>query len=144
MRALRVRRRGSGVGRGEAEARLEGERGKGLLRKRSEFLERSFAHCYATGGMRRVHLRGRLNILKRLLAHAAGSNLGLVMRKLFGAGMPRGLRALGRVLLSPAGGLVSLCRSVLVAAGGLRRVLGAKCVRPPISPQSALPHPMAA
>src|SRR5579864_2241564 len=39
--------------------RIRGHRGKRLLRRRGELLERSFAHCYDTGGMRRVHLRGR-------------------------------------------------------------------------------------
>jgi hypothetical protein len=42
---------------------------------RSELTERSFAHLYETGGMRRVHLRGRENILKRLLVHGAAFNL---------------------------------------------------------------------
>ncbi len=74
--------------------RIRGQRGKALLRKRGEFLERSFAHAYETGGMRRVHLRHRSNILKRLLIHLGGLNLGLVMRKLFGRGTPRGLRDL--------------------------------------------------
>jgi len=37
--------------------------GKSLLRRRGEFVERGFAHCYETGGMRRCHLRGRDNIL---------------------------------------------------------------------------------
>ena len=69
--------------------RIRGERGKRLLRKRGELLERPFAHCYDTGGMRRTHLRGHPNILKRLLIHTAGFNLGLVMRKLLGAGKPR-------------------------------------------------------
>ena len=31
---------------------------------------RSFAHCYDIGRMRRAHLRGHENILKRLLLHA--------------------------------------------------------------------------
>jgi hypothetical protein len=31
--------------------------------------------------MRRVHLRGRENILKRLLIHAGAVNLGLLMRR---------------------------------------------------------------
>jgi hypothetical protein len=31
--------------------------------------------------MRRVHLKGRDNILKRLLLHAGGFNLALVLRK---------------------------------------------------------------
>ena len=42
--------------------------------------------------MRRVHLKGRENILKRLLIHAAGFNLALVMRKMLGVGKPRGLQ----------------------------------------------------
>ena len=72
--------------------RIQGDRGKALLRRRGEVLERSFAHAYETGGMRRLHLRHRSNILKRLLIHIGGFNLGLVMRKRFGKGTPRGLR----------------------------------------------------
>ncbi len=72
--------------------RIRGKRGKRLLRQRGEMLERSFAHLYETGGMRRVHLRRHPNILKRLLVHAAAFNLGLVMRKLLGRGTPRGLQ----------------------------------------------------
>jgi hypothetical protein len=37
--------------------RVRGEYGKVLLRRRGELVERSFAHCYETGGMRRCHLR---------------------------------------------------------------------------------------
>ena len=72
--------------------RIRGERGKRLLRQRGEKLERSFAHLYETGGMRRVHLRRHPNILKRLLVHVAAFNLGLVMRHLLGRGTPRGLQ----------------------------------------------------
>jgi transposase len=71
--------------------RIRGARGKALLRLRGERVERSFAHCYETGGMRRVHLRGRENILKRLLVHVGAFNLSLAMRKRLGAGTPRGL-----------------------------------------------------
>jgi hypothetical protein len=42
--------------------------------------------------MRRVHLKGRDNILKRLLVHAGGFNLALIMRKLVGIGKPRRLQ----------------------------------------------------
>ena len=63
-----------------------------LLRLRGERLERTFAHLYETGGMRRVHLRGHANIRKRLLVHAGGFNLGLLMRQLIGVGTPRGLQ----------------------------------------------------
>jgi transposase len=69
--------------------RIRGERGKRLMRKRGELIERSFAHCYETGGMRRTHLRRHGNILKRLLVHVVGFNLGLAMRTLFGLGTPR-------------------------------------------------------
>lgn len=44
--------------------RVNGAYGKRLLRKRGELIERSFAHCYDTGAMRRTHLRGHQNILK--------------------------------------------------------------------------------
>jgi transposase len=69
--------------------RIRGQRGKRLRRRRGELVERTFAHAYETGGMRRTHLRGRANILKRLLIHIGGFNLGLVMRRLFGIGKPR-------------------------------------------------------
>lgn len=72
--------------------RIKGVRGQALRRLRGERLERTFAHCYETGGMRRTHLRGHDNILKRLLVHAGGFNLGLVMRALIGVGTPRGLQ----------------------------------------------------
>src|SRR5262249_59388634 len=58
-------------------------RGKRLLRRRGEYMERSFAHVYDTGGLRRIHLRGHQNILKRLLVHASAFNLGILMRKIF-------------------------------------------------------------
>lgn len=74
--------------------RIRGVRGKRLLRRRGELLERPFAHCLETGGMRRVHLRGSSNILKRVLVHVAGFNLGLAMRSLVGVGTPRALGAL--------------------------------------------------
>jgi transposase len=79
--------------------RVRGEYGKGLLRQRGEKVERSFAHCYETGGMRRTHLRGHRNILKRQLIHVGAFNLSLVMRKLLGAGTPRELRNRGGMLL---------------------------------------------
>jgi len=69
--------------------RIRGVLGKRLMRKRGEVIERSFAHCCGTGGMRRTHLRGQGNILDRLLVHVAGFNLGLAMRALVGIGKPR-------------------------------------------------------
>src|SRR5258705_5644617 len=72
--------------------RIRSPRGLRLLRLRGERVERPFAHLYETGGMRRVHLRGHTNILKRLLIHTGGFNLWLLMRQLMGVGTPRGLQ----------------------------------------------------
>jgi hypothetical protein len=69
--------------------RVRGDYGKSLLRRRGELVERSFAHCYETGGMRRTHLRGHSNILKRQLVHVGAFNLSLILRKVLGAGTPR-------------------------------------------------------
>jgi transposase len=69
--------------------RVQGEYGKNLLRRRGELVERSFAHCYETGGMRRTHLRGHENILKRQLIHVGAFNLSLILRVLLGSGKPR-------------------------------------------------------
>jgi transposase len=74
--------------------RIRGQRGKRLMRKRGELIERSFAHGYETGGMRRTHLRHHDNISKRLLVHVGGFNLALVMRQLIGMGKPRRLQGL--------------------------------------------------
>jgi transposase len=82
--------------------RIRSDRGKRLLKKRAELLERPCAHLYETGGLRRMHVRGRENVLKRLLVHAGAFNLGLWLRTLFGIGTPRGvqgrLAALGAML----------------------------------------------
>ena len=72
--------------------RIRGARGLALLRRRSERLERPNAHLYETDAMRRTHLRGHTNILKRLVVHSGGFNLGLFMRTHFGIGTPRGLQ----------------------------------------------------
>jgi transposase len=98
--------------------RIRGERGLGLLRKRGELLERPNAHLYDRGGMRRTHLRGHANILKRLLVHAAGANLGLWMRTIVGVGTPRGLQ--GRLAAAVAA-LRSLWQLITVAVTPDRR-----------------------
>jgi transposase len=87
--------------------RIRGERGQKLMRLRGELLERPNAHLYETGGMRRTHLRGHENILKRLLVHVAACNLGLWMRTLTGVGTPRGLQ--GRL-----GAVVAFCFTLWV------------------------------
>jgi transposase len=103
--------------------RIRGERGKRLLRRRGELLERPFAHHYDTGGMRRTHLRTHPKILKRLLIHSAGFNLGLLMRTLFGVGKPRALQGGAPDLSAVADALCSLF-------GRLVRCLRAQIARP--------------
>jgi len=78
----------------ENRRRVRGDRNKRLQKLRSELTERSFAHLYETGGMRRVHLQGRKNILKRLLVHGAAFNLSLILRQSIGVGKPRRLQGL--------------------------------------------------
>ena len=99
--------------------RIQGEHGKALLRRRGEFVERSFAHMYETGGMRRTHLKGRENILKRLLIHAGGFNLALVMRKLLGFGKPRRLQDVYAGAYIPTDG----CWKLLIAAKSAMQAL---------------------
>jgi transposase len=88
--------------------RIRGARGKRLLRQRGERLERPCAHLYETGRMRRVHLRGHDNILKRLLIHVGGLNLGLLMRHVCGVGTPRGLQGRALALLRGIWSLIRL------------------------------------
>ena len=100
----------------ENRRRVRGHRGKRLQKIRSELTERTFAHMYETGGMRRVHLRGRDNILKRLLLQGAAFNLSLILRKALGAGKPKQIRIILATLLTllavlaaiPARGLARL------------------------------------
>lgn len=87
----------------ENRRRGKGDRGKRLQKMRSELTERSFAHMYETGGMRRVHLRGRENILKRLLIQGAAFNLSLILRKAIGVGKPRRLQGLYLPLITHLG-----------------------------------------
>lgn len=91
--------------------RVRGKRGKRLLAMRGELVERSFAHCYETGAMRRLHLKGWSNIQKRLYVHVAGFNLGIVMRKWLGAGKPRELANRLRGLLRALWAVLRLLRT---------------------------------
>lgn len=117
--------------------RVRGQRGKALLRKRGELLERPFAHCYETGGMRRTHLRGHPNILKRLLIHVAGFNLALVMRSVFGIGKPRRLQdGLAAAILGVLDSILSLLEAIQPLRKPLERFR--QILAPPV-PQVDLP-----
>jgi transposase len=75
--------------------RVREDRSKRLQKLRGELCERSFAHCYETGALRRMYVRGADNVFKRVLVQAAAFNIGLLLRTLSGWGKPR--QAQGRL-----------------------------------------------
>src|SRR5213596_296232 len=103
--------------------RMRGPRGRRLMRQRGERIERSFAHLYDTGGMRRTHLRGHQNILKRLLIHAGGFNLGLLIRSILGVATPRGLQGRLAAVLAVVSTLIAVARHRFVEIRAVRRVI---------------------
>ena len=122
--------------------RINCARGKRLQRRRGEPLERSFVHLLepeACAGFIFADMRTSA----RMLIHAAGFNLGLVMRARFGYGIPRGLQGLRR----PFSWLVSLlgarCADVFGAIVALvSHITVIKSIdaraKPAIHPQMAL------
>ena len=119
--------------------RVRRAKGKRLQRKRSELLERSFAHVCETGGARRTWLRGKRKINKRYLIHVAARNLGLLMRDLFGIGKPRVLQ----------GGLASLwllCFACLHIIGHQAQLYRPEALIQPNPDAASIPlrtHPLA-
>jgi transposase len=110
--------------------RVQRAKSKRLQRRRSEVVERSFAHICDTGGARRSWLRGLVNVTKRYLIAAAGHNLGRLMRLLSGIGKPKrlqgdgGLAGLVHLLMTPLGmAWMSFC-FVLRRASNLFRLSG--------------------
>jgi transposase len=100
--------------------RVRGARSKRLQKLRGELCERSFAHCYETGAMRRLYVRGTDNVFKRVLVQAAAFNIGLLLRTLSSWGKPRQPR--GRlnplpVLLFAGFVVYDACRAVLDSLG---------------------------
>jgi len=87
--------------------RIKSEQGIAHRKRRGEIVERTFAHCYETGAMRRIHLRQHDNIMKRLLIHVGAFNLSLLFREMIGAGTPRMLRDQLRTTGN------ALCRTIL-------------------------------
>ena len=101
--------------------RIRGDRGKRLLRRRGELLERPCAHLYETGGLRRAHVRRHENVLKRLLVHAGAFNLGLWMRTLFGVGTPRSLQGRVAALVALLSALLTVIADTMTATWSPRR-----------------------
>jgi hypothetical protein len=73
--------------------------------------------------MRRTHLRGHTNILKRLLIHAGAFNLGLVMRHLIGVGTPRGLQGRVAVVMATLFVLLAVVRCRLTTISSSHRLM---------------------
>lgn len=127
------------AGKPKAQRVVEGNRervasaaGKQLQKLRTEKVERSMAHMYGTGGMRRLYLRGRANVRKRLLVHACGFNLGVLMRSLTGVGTPRTLQGQGcqraaNLACAIYSSLRGACSGLL---GTLRGLLGLRREKP--------------
>jgi transposase len=114
--------------------RIRGDRGKRLQSMRGERIERSFAHLYETGRIRRTHLRGHDNIRKRVLLHASAFNLGLLLRTMIGRGTPRGLQG----LLSLISVLTTAVRDALEASAALWIPSAGSAARRPDLPTCSL------
>ena len=71
---------------------------------------------YETGGMRRLHLRGRENAEKRLLIQGAGFNIGLVLRKRHGLRKPRSLQGVLNAIFGLFTAVLGLIRRILNVA----------------------------
>ena len=124
--------------------RIRGNRGKRLLRQRGEKVERGFAHLLLTGGLRRVHVRGQEEIRKRMLIQAAAFNLGLLMRKRYGIGTPRGLQGLAAAQAALAchvsTAVLHMIRLFCRQFGLLGPIVGLQAVRPAVGTRSAPPR----
>jgi transposase len=94
--------------------RVRGQRSKRLQKLRSEKAERSFAHVCETGGGRRSWLRGLLEVGKRYLMQVAAHNLGVIMRRVFGKGTPRGLQGAGAAVGAWMAGWARAARQVVL------------------------------
>lgn len=86
---------------GRAQRSAGSKYGKGLLRKRGQHIERSFAHVLDAGGMRRATLRGLANLNKRHQIAAACYNLSQLLRRLYGIGTPKQWAASLALFLAP-------------------------------------------
>ena len=93
--------------------RVKGKRGKKLLRRRAELLERPFAHRLERGQLRRLHVRGRAIVHKQELLLAAGQNLGLLLHAAYGAGTPRQLAGQRKPAQQKATGLLGTLGTLL-------------------------------
>lgn len=104
--------------------RVKGARGRGLQRRRSELVERTFAHVCETGAARRTWLRGLVPINARYLIDLAAHNLGLLMRKVHGYGTPRSLQGQKAATLALLERPIAVLGRLVAVLGRLVAVLG--------------------
>ena len=71
------------------------------------------------------HICGHQNILKRLLIHAGGFNLGLLIRSILGVGTPRGLQGRLAAVLAAVATLITVARHRFTEIRAVRRVIAA-------------------
>ena len=90
--------------------RIRGLRNAALQRRRSEFVERTFAHACETGGGRRSYLRGLHDVGKRWLGQLAARNLGVIIRSVTGTGTPRAHQAESGAASQLCGAMEALLR----------------------------------
>jgi transposase len=96
--------------------RMQHWKGKSPQKRRSELVERGFAHLCETGGARKVWLKDLEKVRKRHLISVAAHKLGLVMRFLFGFSKSRPYSA--------GPGLAVLCHLVITMLAAAPRRLG--------------------
>ena len=112
-----------------AQRSVSSKDGKGLLRKRGQHIERSFAHVLDAGGMRRTTLRGLENLNKRHQIAAACYNLSQLLRRLYGVGTPKQWVASLPLFLSPLLYLLTArCRSFAAQARDLLAMFFRHCL----------------
>jgi transposase len=105
-------------------SRMTRSKGKAMQRRRSEVVERTFAHICETGGSRRSHLRGLVNVTKRYLIAVAAHNLGRILRRLTGIGKPKALQG-ARGLAAIGHGLAARLKSAWVSLADMfARMIG--------------------
>jgi len=90
--------------------RVRGPRNAALQRRRSEYVERTFAHSCESGGGRRTHIQGVYDVGKRWLGQLSARNLGLIIRSMTGVGTPRAHQAEGSAASRLHGVLLTFIR----------------------------------
>lgn len=120
-----------------AQAAVQSEAGKALLRKRGQHVERAFCHLLDHGGQRRATLRGLANLSKRYLMAALTFNLSLLLRTRFGLGTPKQWLAASKEARAAFLAAARACLTLFWNQWDLRVALMAAISSQPASPRIA-------